>query len=201
MWLAVVLYFPRLQWGLGFFSESLQPWRVKCLPLSPASPVFTASLFRGCSAPLSPAGRFPGSSASCHGICWSRGAAAGTPIIPFPLGTWLKLPRVQDGAALCGKSHPMGANGVVPYLWPVCQGIDHLTGQWPYHIDIKYRKGKSILWNGKRSESCKLLQQRNKAEFAYLLPTSQGRSVRDGNSYLIYLANIYGGPIVCEWWY
>lgn len=59
-------------------------------------------------------GRSPGSSGSCQGLCWSWGAAAGSPAIPFPLGPQWELHRVQDGAALLWQIAFYGEQGGGP---------------------------------------------------------------------------------------
>lgn len=56
-----------------------------------------------------------------------------------------------------------------------------------------------LIKQGEKSESLQIASAKDEKRIA-LFPSHESGMLcqRDGDSYLIYLANIYGGPIVCE---
>lgn len=119
--LLAVLYFPMLQWGLGFFSVSLA-LRVKVHPPTPRTLLLLSLLCLSVPGLLRSfichqhlqcrwGGRSPGSPASCRGIC-GVGCSSGPPPShpnPFYFGYTTQTSQGPDGAALLWQMTSCGA--------------------------------------------------------------------------------------------
>lgn len=108
---------------LSFFQSLSNPGGRQCLPTSAAPPVFTVSLFQGCSVHLSPAvsnsDRKAGLQAVLEAVRGSAGVGVQQPGALLSLFLWVLNGNFTGSRMVlpsCGRSHSMGSKGVDPYL-------------------------------------------------------------------------------------